>query len=339
VGAPGGPRGPRDGADTFAAVQLSGAELAGLAALGVFAGWLGALIGIGGGIIVVPALVLAFGYDIHLAVAVSLVCVVATSTAAGSAYVGEGLAHMRLGMALEIATTLGGITGGLIAVAISPRALSAVFAVVVLATAAVALRSRDPDEERAGGRAGPDDGDGGPVVGPGCADGVPPGRDRSDRGAGGVVPGGWEVPGTLAGAYVDPRSGLLVEYRAVRLGLGAGVSALAGMLSGMLGVGGGFLKVPAMTVGMKVPIKVAAATSNFMIGVTAIASLLVYFARGYLRPMVAAPIALGVVAGALLGSGLAARTSPALLRRVLVAVLVFVALQMALKASGVDLGR
>lgn len=303
-----------------AVVQLSGAELAGLAALGVFAGWLGALIGIGGGIIVVPALVLAFGYDIHLAVAVSLVCVVATSTAAGSAYVGEGLAHMRLGMALEVATTVGGIAGGLIAVAISPRTLSVVFAGVVLATAVLAWRGREADAPEVvadGGEPGP---------GPGAAGSPPPS-------------GGWETPGTLAGAYVDPRSGVLVEYRAERLGLGAGVSALAGMLSGMLGVGGGFLKVPAMTVGMKVPIKVAAATSNFMIGVTAIASLLVYFARGYLRPLVAAPIALGVVAGALLGSRLAARTSPALLRRVLVAVLVFVALQMALKAFGVDIGR
>lgn len=306
-------------------VQLSGPELAGLVALGVFAGWLGALIGIGGGIIVVPALVLVFGYDIHLAVAVSLVCVVATSTAAGSAYVGEGLAHMRLGMALEIATTVGGITGGLIAVAISPRALSAVFAVVVLATAVLALRTPDPDEA----------GDGPPEGAGGSPD--PAGPGAPGGAAGPVV--GWEVPGTLAGAYVDPRTGVLVEYRAERLGLGAGVSAVAGMLSGMLGVGGGFLKVPAMTVGMRVPIKVAAATSNFMIGVTAIASLVVYFARGYLRPLVAAPIALGVVAGALLGSRLAARTSPALLRRVLVGVLLFVALQMTLKAFGVDIGR
>jgi len=309
-------------------VHLSGPELAGLAALGVFAGWLGALIGIGGGIIVVPALVLGFGYDIHLAIAVSLVCVVATSTAAGSAYVGEGLAHMRLGMALEIATTVGGIGGGLIAVAISPRALSAIFAVVVLATAVLSLRSREPHEGN------------GDDASSAAAD---PERHwvvhEAGDGAGGAPPSGWEVPGTLAGAYVDPRSGLLVEYRAERLGLGAGVSAVAGMLSGMLGVGGGFLKVPAMTVGMKVPIKVAAATSNFMIGVTAIASLLVYFARGYLRPMVAAPTVLGVVVGALISSRLAARTSPTLLRRVLVGVLVFVALQMALKAFGVDIGR
>ncbi len=112
VGAPGGPRGPRDGADTFAAVQLSGAELAGLAALGVFAGWLGALIGIGGGIIVVPALVLAFGYDIHLAVAVSLVCVVATSTAAGSAYVGEGWPTCASGWRSRSPRPSGGSRGG-----------------------------------------------------------------------------------------------------------------------------------------------------------------------------------------------------------------------------------
>ncbi|MCZ7630871.1 MAG: sulfite exporter TauE/SafE family protein [Microthrixaceae bacterium] len=110
-------------------------------------------------------------------------------------------------------------------------------------------------------------------------------------------------------------------------------------MSGMLGVGGGFMKVPAMTEGMGVPIKVAAATSNFMIGVTAVASLFVYFARGYMEPYAAVPVALGVVAGAIAGAVTSSRVSPVVLRRLLVVLLLFVSVQMALKAFGVDVGR
>ncbi len=279
-----------------------------LVVLGVFAGGLGAIVGIGGGIVIVPVLVLGFGFDIRIAVATSLVAVVATSTAAGSAYVGSGLSNMRLGMTLEIATTIGGITGGLIAVYISPSALAAVFAVMMVITAVLTARSVEdhPVEETAHDLA------------------------RST---------GWEEPGALAGAYYDTRSSSLVRYQANNLPLGSSVSLLAGTVSGLLGVGGGFLKVPAMSVGMRVPIKVAAATSNFMIGVTAIASLFVYFSRGYVHPYIAAPVAMGVVVGALIGSATAARVHPQVLQRILVAVLVVVAAQMALKAVGIDFGR
>jgi uncharacterized membrane protein YfcA len=238
---------------------------------------------------------------------------VATSTAAGSAYVGEGLANMRLGMTLEIATTVGGITGGLLAVVIAPSALSGLFAVMMLVTTVLVLRNRDEH-----GGVEPEDADGGD---------------------GGAVPTGYETPGRLAGAYYDRHHATMVRYEAQRLGVGSSVSFLAGTLSGLLGVGGGFLKVPAMNLGMGVPIKVAAATSNFMIGVTAIASLFVYFARGYVHPFVAAPLALGVVAGALAGARASALVSPAVLRRILAAVLLFVSVQMALNAFGVHLGR
>jgi len=282
--------------------------------LGAFAGWLGAVIGIGGGVIIVPALVLGFGFGIKLAVAASLVSVVATSTAAGSAYVGEGLANMRLGMTLEIATTLGGITGGLVAVVVSPSAISSLFAIMMLVTAGLVLRHGDDH----GGATADEEGE-------------------PETGAGALR--GYETPGTLAGAYFDARLGTLVAYRAERLELGSSVSFLAGVLSGLLGVGGGFLKVPAMALGMRVPIKVAAATSNFMIGVTAIASLFVYFARGYVHPFVAAPLALGVVVGALAGTRTAVLVSPAVLRRILAVVLLFVAVQMALYTFGFRLGR
>ncbi len=304
------------------AMNLSLVAASALLLLGLFAGWLGAVIGIGGGVIIVPILVLGFGFDIRVAVATSLVAVIATSTAAGSAYVGRGLANMRLGMTLEVATTIGGITGGLVAVLISPSVLSGIFAVVMTLTALAVARNRsEPDE-------------------------YPPHHEVPEMATAGsrdtrleVTEAGWEEPGALAGAYYDEHRGALVGYRAQRLGVGVGVSLVAGTISGMLGVGGGFIKVPAMTEGMKVPIKVAAATSNFMIGVTAVASLFVYFARGYMRPYAAVPVALGVVCGATLGAMTSSKVSPVVLRRLLVAVLLFVALQMMLDAFGVDLGR
>lgn len=293
-------------------MELSLLAITAMSLLGVFAGWLGSIVGIGGGLIIVPVLVLGFGFDIRVAVATSLVAVVATSTAAGSSYVGRGLANMRLGMTLEVATTIGGIMGGLIAVLVSPSLLSGLFAVLMLATALTVVRGgRKP--ERVDAEASDSEPDAEPI--------------------------GWEEPGTLAGAYYDEHRGELVRYGANRLALGAAASLVAGTVSGMLGVGGGFMKVPAMTEGMGVPIKVAAATSNFMIGVTAVASLFIYFARGYVEPYAAAPVALGVVGGALIGSATSSKVSPTVLRRLLVAVLVLVSVQMALKALGVDVGR
>lgn len=283
-----------------------------LAGLGLFAGWLGAVIGIGGGVVIVPVLVLGFGYDIRIAVASSLIAVVATSTAAGSAYVGEGLANMRLGMSLEVATTLGGITGSLVAVILAPTIIAGVFAAMMLLTSALIFRRKND-----------------PTPSPSEAAHAELAHHTS----------GFEIPGQLAGAYLDASSGELVHYRAERLGLGSAISFMAGALSGMLGVGGGFLKVPAMTLGMRVPIRVAAATSNFMIGVTAISSLFVYFARGYVHPLIAVPLALGVVVGATGGARMSSRVSPKLLTNILGVVLLLVAAQMTLSAFGISIGR
>lgn len=264
--------------------------------LGAVAGLLGALVGIGGGIVIVPALVLIAGVPIQVAVATSLVCVVASSTTTGAVYVERGLTNMRLAMTLEVATTLGGIAGGLVAVAAPAWALSGLFAAVTVVSAVLLVRRpRDGEVASAGSEPG------------------------AGSGAG------------LGGRYVDPRSGERTSYEVRRLPLGAAISLLAGALSGMLGVGGGFLKVPAMTLGMGVPIRVAAATSNFMIGVTAIASLFVYFARGLVHPMLAAPVALGVIAGAWIGTHVSARTSPAALRWLLAIVLVAVSVQMVIE--------
>ncbi|MGH2557309.1 MAG: sulfite exporter TauE/SafE family protein [Actinomycetota bacterium] len=270
---------------------------------GVGAGALGALLGIGGGIAIIPILVLGFEVPVHAAVAASLVAVIATSSAAGCVYVGEGLTNMRLAMTLEIATTAGAIAGGLTAAVLSETVLLLVFSAFLLLTAALLFVGREGGERR-----------------PASAD--------SDQ-------GGYELRGHLAGGFRSPRTGELVEYRARRVPLGMGASFVAGNVSGLLGVGGGFLKVPAMRLGMGVPMRVAAATSNLMIGVTAAASLVIYVERGYLHPLVAAPVALGVAAGALVGTRLSTRISGASLARLLAFILVAVSVQMLLRAIGV----
>ena len=325
----------------------------GLAALGLCAGWLGAVVGIGGGVVIVPALVLAFGFDTKVAVASSLVAVVATSAAAGSTYAGAGQLNMRLALVLEIATTLGGLAGGILAVLIAGSVLDGLFALVMLVTAVLVFRGRDEHGEAtpcepqgaveatplagsararsmAAAPAAPADG---PVSPADATVGVERPSGATLEALGDRV--GWEEGGYLGGAYHDQLRGVVVTYRAVRLWIGWAVSFVAGLLSGLLGVGGGFLKVPAMHLGMKVPIKVAAATSNFMIGVTAVASLFVYFARGYVVPFVAAPIAIGIAIGAYGGAKSAQRVSARTLGRILAAVLVLVAVQMGLKATGV----
>ncbi len=280
-----------------------------LVATGAVAGVLGALVGVGGGVLLVPALVLLFHIDPHIAVATSLIGVIATSTAAGSVYVGNGQTNMRLGMTLEVATTAGGLIGGVVAAYVSPDTLSGAFGFLMVVTAVLLVKKQDrqvakkPHEET------------GRVAQP----------ERKE---------GWEEPGRLAGGYYDEFQGETVHYRAERLGLGAAVSLLAGAVSGLLGVGGGFLKVPAMSLGMRVPIRVAAATSNFMIGVTAVTSLFVYFARGDVYPYLAAPIALGVVSGSLFGTTISGKIPSKGLRWIMAGVLAFVAVQMLLRAFG-----
>jgi uncharacterized membrane protein YfcA len=278
-----------------------------LAAVGMGAGFLGALVGIGGGVILVPALSILFDIDLKIAIATSLICVVATSTAAGSVYVGRGLANMRLGMTLETTTTVGGIVGGMLAVHVSQRDLSVIFSAMMFLTAGLMLRTKR-DRKRAASAA------------PAAAAGVTT---------------GWEEPRRLAGAYFDEHAGVMVRYEVVRVWAGAAIALCAGALSGMLGVGGGFLKVPAMNIVMRVPLRVAAATSNVMIGVTAIASLFVYFERGFVHPTLAAPVVLGVVCGSFGGSVMSAKAPPIALRLVLAAVLVVVAVEMVLRARGV----
>jgi uncharacterized membrane protein YfcA len=259
------------------------------------AGVLGSLLGLGGGFIVVPALSLFFGVPIHAAIGASIVGVVATSSGAASRYVRQGLTHMRLAMLLEVATVSGALGGALLAGVVSGRWLFLVFAVMMLVAGASM------------------------VLGSDARDSTPLPPDRLSRSL------------RLEGSYVDRSSGHTVEYRATRTGSGLIVSLVAGIFSGLLGLGGGFLKVPAMHRLMRLPIKVCTATSTFMIGVTAATSAAIFFTRGDVRPELAAPVAVGVLAGAALGSRLLGRLPAVAIRRIFLTVLVVLALQMAWK--------
>jgi len=219
-----------------------------LVALGLLAGTFGALVGLGGGVIIVPVLTLLLGFPIKTAVGVSLVCVIATSSGAAAVYVQRHWTDLRLGMVLELATAMGAITGAFVVTLVSDSFLKGMFGVFLLYAVVALLRQGQRETVEVTGE--------------------PP------------------------------------DYRVRNHPLGLGVSYLAGSVSGMLGIGGGPIKVPLMHLVMGVPLKVAAATSNFMIGVTAAASAFLYYTRGDVVIAVAAPLAVGVFAGALLGSHL-----------------------------------
>jgi uncharacterized membrane protein YfcA len=239
------------------------------------AGFLGALTGLGGGVVIVPLLVLVFGVDLRYAVGASLVSVIATSSGAAAAYVREGYSNIRVGMFLEIATTVGALGGAFLAVLVSPSAVAVVFGVVLLASAYLSSRARDEHP----GDSAPD-----PLAA----------RLRLDS----------SYP-TLQGPQ---------HYHVRRVPLGFGLMFVAGALSGLLGIGSGAFKVLAMDQAMRIPFKVSTTTSNFMIGVTAAASAGVYLGRGYIDPGLAMPVMLGVLVGSTLGARVLARAETRVLR-------------------------
>lgn len=271
------------------AVHVTLLELLAITILGLVSGTIGAITGIGGGVIIVPALVLAFGFDFPTAVAASLAAVIATSTTTGGAYVGEGLTNMRLAMTLEVATTIGGISGGFLGVLLPERVLSGIFAVAMAVTASLVARGRT-EHHGSGGRVDPE-----PIA---------------------------SGSGALDARYFDAEANRRVVYHVRRLPFGMGISYGAGVVSGMLGVGGSFIKVPAMNLIMEVPIKVAAATSNFMIGVTAVSSFLVYLGRGEVHPAATTPLILGTIAGGLMRTRLHGRIGDRPVQVTLAAILV-----------------
>lgn len=250
----------------------------GLLAAGLFAGVLGALLGLGGGIFLVPALTILFHLPIRIAVGTSLVGVIATSAgAAAVAPRGRG-ADIGLALRLEVATTAGAIAGGWLAGSLSPQVLSILFAVVVFFTAAYLLYKA---------------------------------RRRTGQ--------------------VAPEKLFHQNYLVRQWPAGLSVASLAGMVSGLLGVGGGFIKVPVMYAVMDVPLGIATATSNFMVGITAAASVFVYYGRGDIHPLVVVPTAFGVFLGAMLGVYVLARLRVSWVRMALVGLLLIMGVQMLLQ--------
>jgi uncharacterized membrane protein YfcA len=292
-------------------MHLLGRELVVVLA-GAATGVLGAILGTGGGVFLIPILVLGLGVPMHQAVATSLLSVVATSSAVASTNVERGLANMRLGMALEIATALGAIAGGLTAGRLSPRVLMSIFAVALLPTAFLMWRGRTGHLAQRGKEEG----------------------DLSTRttAATGRRVALEEPVGALGGRYRDEAEGRTVSYRVERLWAGMLVALVAGNLSGLLGIGGGVFKVPALHLLCDVPMKAAAATSNFMIGVTAAASAFLYYGRGEVQPVLTATAVLGVLAGSALGSILNRRVRGEAVRRLFAVLLVAVAGQMLYRA-------
>ncbi len=283
--------------------MLIGFPLVFLAA--VIAGFLGALMGIGGGVIIVTALSLFFHLPIHLAIAASLVSVIATSIAGALRYVKQEIADVRLGMFLEVATTIGALAGAFIGVLLSAYVLSLLFGTFLLYTAA---RSLLPRRRR-------------------TFDILPSAYDENGAGEQGETS---NKTGRLLrpGAYYDRALDSNIRYLPVRPVLGGFVVSFAGLAAGLLGIGGGVINVAAMNSIMKVPVKVSIATSQFMIMVTAATGALVYFIAGGINVYVVAPAALGTMVGSTLGSLLMNRLPTEVIKTVFLLLLIYFGYQM-----------
>ncbi|KAA0128079.1 sulfite exporter TauE/SafE family protein [Chryseobacterium sp. SN22] len=229
----------------------------------ISAGLLGSLTGLGGGVIIIPLLTLGFGVPMHYAIGASLISVIGTSSGAAVAFVKEGFTNMRIGMFLEIATTAGAIVGALVSGMLNPNTIGIIFASILLLTVILNLKGK-PDHQEP------------------------------------VIKGSLEEKLKLYGTFPD--KGILKSYSARNTVPGFFMMMFAGAMSGLLGIGSGALKVLAMDNMMRLPFKVSTTTSNFMIGVTAVASSLIYFQRGEIIPVIVAPVLVGVVVGSFIGS-------------------------------------
>lgn len=229
----------------------------------ISAGLLGSLTGLGGGVIIIPLLTLGFGVPMHYAIGASLISVIGTSSGAAVAFVKEGFTNMRIGMFLEIATTAGAIVGALVSGMLNPNTIGIIFASILLLTVILNLKGK-PDHQEP------------------------------------LIKGSLEEKLKLYGTFPD--KGVLKNYAARNTVPGFFMMMFAGAMSGLLGIGSGALKVLAMDNMMRLPFKVSTTTSNFMIGVTAVASSLIYFQRGEIIPVIVAPVLVGVVVGSFIGS-------------------------------------
>lgn len=264
---------------TFTIILLIGAY---------FAGLLGSLTGLGGGVVIIPLLTLVFHVDIRYAIGAALLASIATSSGAATAYVKEGITNIRLGMFLEIATTIGAVIGALIAVYTPTNTIAMLFGGILIFSAAMTLRKKNQDASHEGSK----------------------------------------LASLLKLNNSYPTKDGEVSYKIKNVGAGFSIMTLAGIISGLLGIGSGALKVLAMDATMRIPFKVSTTTSNFMIGVTAAASAVVYLQRGYMDPGLAFPVILGVLGGAFTGSKLLTKMNPEALRIIFCVAISFVAIEM-----------
>lgn len=264
----------------FTIIVLAGAFLAGL---------VGSLTGLGGGVIIIPLLTLVLGVDIHYAIGASIVSVIATSSGSAAAYVKEGITNIRIGMFLEMATTISAIIGAVVTVYLDPSYIAVIFGLILLFSAAMMIVKK---------------------------------VDRSDNDTSGKLAMFFKLNGTY------PTDGGVKKYAVHRVLGGFIMMFFAGIISGLLGIGSGALKVIAMDNIMRIPFKVSTTTSNFMMGVTAAASAIVYLHRGQIDPGIAMPVTIGVLCGATLGSKILVKTKTDKLKVVFAVVVTFLALQM-----------
>ncbi len=258
--------------------------------LGAFvAGLVGSLTGLGGGVIIIPLLTLVLEVDIHYAIGASIISVIATSSGSAAAYVKEGITNIRIGMFLEIATTISAIIGAVITVFINPSYIAIIFGVILLFSAIMMVRKK---------------------------------VDHSDNDTSGKL----AVFLKLNGSYPTDKG--MQNYAVHNVAGGFFMMFVAGIISGLLGIGSGALKVIAMDNIMRIPFKVSTTTSNFMMGVTAAASAIVYLHRGQIDPGIAMPVALGVLTGATVGSKILVKTKTDKLKIIFAVVVAFLALQM-----------
>jgi uncharacterized membrane protein YfcA len=286
---------------------LTEVNLWALGGTGLAAGLLGSMLGVGGGPIIVPVLTLALGLPIHVAIGSSLVAIVANSCTAASIYTKARLTNVKLGLLLESATTPGAIIGGLVAAVIAPAILSVLFGLVLIYVAYTMVAHQYLVSEDTLSIDNPSDSNNTP----------------------------YNFSGSLTDSYYDQNSGKVVTYKVNHLPQGLGASFFAGIISSLLGVGGGIIKVPVMNLVMGVPMKAAIATSTFMIAITTTVGALIYYYHGYIYPIVVAPLVIGVILGARLGTELAKRAKGTLLRRIFGAFLFIAAVLMFLQAANI----
>ena len=271
--------------------------------IAVFAGFLGSLVGLGGGIIITPALTILFGFDIKYAIGASIVAVIATSSGSAIAFVKDHVSNMRVGMLLEVFTTAGGVVGALMAGVFSSKLLYIFFSLILLNSfygmlKKTGLITKVKKEEKV----------------------------ENDK---------YADKYKLNSTYYDKATGETVKYNVTNVPQGSLVMFGAGFASGLLGIGSGAFKVVALDTYMKLPIKVSTATSNFMMGVTATASALIYFFNGTINPAVAAPIAIGTLIGSRTGAKVMQRLDAKYIRYIFLPILLFTIINMFLKGLGV----